>query len=182
MPDIIIQKNLCLDFTKHNWLSQHYQVVLIYREKDSHSSHMFATAPWRLSWFAEMILRKCIKRCLIGTIVNRQFSMSFAFEVTSGQWCCSTKNWTCAFGEFQQHLFRDVLPNSLETVLFHRIPLLFGTRTNEWPLSSSKFSGIPRYESSVCQTFFFIVFRSTRNVVKHCHEYTSSCESFWCFS
>ena len=41
---------------------------------------------------------------------NRQFSMSFAFELTSGQWSCCTENWTSAFCEFQQHLFRDVIP------------------------------------------------------------------------
>ena len=37
---------------------------------------------------------------LSGSKVNRQFSMSFASELTSEQWGRSTENWTCAFGEF----------------------------------------------------------------------------------
>ena len=44
--------------------------------------------------------------------------MAFAFELTSGQWTCSTENWTSALSEFQQHLVRDMIPDSLWTVLF----------------------------------------------------------------
>ena len=39
-----------------------------------------------------------------------------------------------AFCEFQQHLVRDMIPNSLWTFLFHSLPLLFGTWTNECAL------------------------------------------------
>ena len=74
-------------------------------------------------------MRKSLNRCLVGTKVNRQFSVSFALELTPGQWSRSTENWTCALGEFNQHLFRDMVPDSLGTVLFHRIQLLFGTKT-----------------------------------------------------
>ena len=42
--------------------------------------------------------------------------MSFAFELTSGQWSRSTKNWTSALSEFQQHPFCNFVPNSLRTV------------------------------------------------------------------
>ena len=76
---------------------------------------------------------------MIRSKMYRQFSVSFAFELTPGKrWCCCTENWTSAFCEFQQHLFLDVIPNSLWTILFHRIPLLFGTWTNKWPLSNTK--------------------------------------------
>ena len=66
---------------------------------------------------------------LVCSKVNRQLSVSFAFELTPGQWSRCTENWTTAFGEFHQHLFRDVIPNSLWIVLFHRIPFLLGTWT-----------------------------------------------------
>ena len=35
------------------------------------------------------------------------------------------------FGEFKQHLVPDMIPNSLWTILFNRIPLLFGTCEGE---------------------------------------------------
>ena len=41
---------------------------------------------------------------------------------------------------------------------------------------------IQRYESTVCQTFFFIAFSVTGNVVEHRHKYNSSCEILGCFS
>ena len=82
--------------------------------------------------------KKSLNRCLVGTKVNRQFSVSFALELTPGQWKCWTENWTPAFSELQQHLVRDVITNSLWTILFHRRPLLLGTWTNEWPLSYTK--------------------------------------------
>ena len=59
---------------------------------------------------------------------------------------------------------------SLWTILCHRIPLLLGTWTNKWPLSSSKLLRIDRDALSICQTFFFIVFLVTRNVVEHWHK------------
>ena len=54
-----------------------------------------------------------------------------ASESTSGQWARSAENWTITFCEFQQHPFRDMVPNSLWTVLINRIPLLFRTRTHK---------------------------------------------------
>ena len=36
--------------------------------------------------------------------------MSFAFELTSGQWSRSTENWTSALSEFQQHLSAILSP------------------------------------------------------------------------
>ena len=77
-------------------------------------------------------------RFQIGTIVYRQFSMTFALELTSGQWTCSTENWMSAFCEFQQHFLRHCGPFTLWTICTDRIPLLFWTRTKKWPLSYSK--------------------------------------------
>ena len=46
----------------------------------------------------------------------RQFSMSFAFENTPGQWSRCTESRMSAFCEFQQHIFRDMIPSSLWTM------------------------------------------------------------------
>ena len=138
--------------------------------RDSYSSHFSATGSVK----TELVCRNnCAKnslnRFLVGCIVYRQFAMSFAFELTSGQWSRSTENWTSALSEFQQHPFCNFVRNSLRPVFFDWAPLLSGTGTNEWPLSCTKLSCIQRYDFSVCQTFFFIVFCSTRNVVEHWH-------------
>ena len=52
---ILLQRNFCLDFTENNWLS--HQCI---REPQSTlmGFRLFATAPRRLSWFAEIIMRK----------------------------------------------------------------------------------------------------------------------------
>ena len=60
--------------------------------------------------------------------------MSFAFELTFGPWSRSTENWTSTLNKFQQHPFCYFAPHSLWIAFFLRIPLCFGTRTNE-PLS-----------------------------------------------
>ena len=112
----------------------------------------------------------------------QQFSVSFAFELTAGQWSRCTENWASAFSEFQQHLFRDMIPNSLWTILFHRISLLLGTWTNKWPLSYTKLLCKYGDDFSICQAFFFIAFDVTGNAIDHRHQWNSSCESFWCFS
>ena len=119
------------------------QVVPVLSWKYSYSSHISDT-------------KNSLNRFQIGCIVNRQFTMSCTFELISGQWSRSTENWTSAFDEFHQHLFRNIVPDSLWTALFDRVALFLRTRTNEWPLSFTQFSCIQRYESSVCQTFLFI--------------------------
>ena len=87
----------------------------------------------------ELIYRNnSFNRFQIGCIVYRQFSMSFAFESTSGQWARSPENWVSAFCEFQHYPFRHMVPFSLWIVFVSRIPLLFRTRTTKWPLSCSK--------------------------------------------
>ena len=45
------------------------------------------------------------------------------FELTSGQWGRSTENRTSALSEFQQHPFSHIVPDSLRTVLFDRVPI-----------------------------------------------------------
>ena len=47
---------------------------------------------------------------IISSKMYRQFSVSFAFELTPGQWSRCTENRTSALCEFQQHLVRDVIP------------------------------------------------------------------------
>ena len=101
---------------------------------------------------------------MIRSKVNRKFFVSFAFELTSRQWVRCTENWTSAFFEFQQHLFRDVIPNSLWTILCHRIALLFGTWTNKWPLSNTKLHCKYGDDFGICQTFIFIAFVVTQEM------------------
>ena len=67
--------------------------------------------------------KNSLNRFLVGCIVYRQFAMSFAFELTSGQWSRGTENWTSALSEFQHHPFGNFVPNSLWTVFFDRVPL-----------------------------------------------------------
>ena len=90
----------------------------------------------------------------------RQFAMSFAFELTPRQWSRCTENRTSAFCEFQQHLFRDVIPNSLRTILFHRIQFLLRTWTNKRPLSYTKLLCKCGDDFSICHTFFSMSFLS----------------------
>ena len=60
------------------------------------------------------IMRKIVSICfLVCSKMYRQFSVSFAFELTPGQWSRCAENRTSAFGEFQQHLVRDMILNSL---------------------------------------------------------------------
>ena len=83
----------------------------------------------------ELIDRKnnainCINCVLICSEVYRQFSSPFALENTPGQWSRCTENRMPTFCKFQQHLFRNVVPGSLWTVL-GRIPLLLRTWSNK---------------------------------------------------
>ena len=64
-------------------------------------------------------MRKMGLNCfLICSKMYRQFSVSFAFEITPGQWSCCTENWTPTFCEFQQHFVRNMIPSSLWAILF----------------------------------------------------------------
>ena len=53
------------------------------------------------------------------------------YRPTSGQWSRSTENWTSTLREFHQHVLRDIVPDSLWTVLFDGVPLFLRTGTNE---------------------------------------------------
>ena len=75
--------------------------------------------------------KNCLNRFQIGTIMYRHFSMSFAFELTSGQWTRGTENWMSAFREFQHHPLRHIVPFSLWTIFTDRIPLLFQNQ-DQW--------------------------------------------------
>ena len=84
----------------------------------------------------------CEKVSIVGLSAVKcfdSFSFSVAFEITPVQWSCCKEKMTSAFCEFQQNLVRDLIPNSLGAILFHRRSFLFGTWTNEWPLSNTKF-------------------------------------------
>ena len=92
------------------------------------------------------------------------FSMSFALELTPGQWSRGTEGRMSASCKFQQHLLCNVVLGSLWTVL-GRIPLFLRTWSNKWPLSNTKFSRKYFHDSGICQTFTFVAFSVTRR----CH-------------
>ena len=80
-------------------------------------------------------MRKSLNLFQIGWIVYRQFSMTFAFESTSGQWTRASEIWTSAHCDLQQHPFRHIVPFSLWTMITDTIRLFLRTRTNEWVTS-----------------------------------------------
>ena len=49
--------------------------------------------------------RIIFKKMFQSFTMYRQFTMSFTFELASGQWSRRTENWTSALSEFQQHSF-----------------------------------------------------------------------------
>ena len=57
-------------------------------------------------------------------MVNRPFSMSLAFESTSGQWARSMENWTSAFREIHQHPVNNIVPDT-DTVQGQRKTFFF---------------------------------------------------------
>ena len=94
---------------------------------------VFFTQIWDCSVDTELINRNnCAKnscnRFLVGTIVDRQFSTTFALEHSSGQWTRGTENWVSAFSKFYHHQLRDSVPFSLLSAIMSRIPLLFWSR------------------------------------------------------
>ena len=123
---IIIQRNFCLDRTEHEWgtwLSHHNK-----SPRSLVKGFILFTYLSDCSVKTELVCRdnyakNSFNRFLVGCIVYRQFTMSFAFELISGQWRRSTENRTSALSEFQQHLFCKFVPNSLWTVFFDRVPL-----------------------------------------------------------
>ena len=74
--------------------------------------------------------KNSLNRFQIGCIVYRQFSMSFAFELTSGQWCRSTEKLDIRFqripiASFLQFSYTSSVIISLEFV-FLNLRLTFG--------------------------------------------------------
>ena len=90
-----------------------HQIALIYRE----GIHIIHTSPrlLRKDW-ADLQKRLCEKNSQSDPSrlqsVLKVFRV-FAFELTSGQWTCSTENRTITFCEFQHHPFRYIVPVSL---------------------------------------------------------------------
>ena len=165
---ITIQRNFCLDHTEHEWrtwLSHHNG-----SPRSLVKGFILFTSLCDCSVKTELVCRDNYAK-KSQPFPNRLHCVSTVFlELTSRQWGRCTENWTSDFGKFQQHPFCNFVPDSSWTVFTDRVPLLFRTRTNEWPLSFSKSSRVQRYELGVCQTFCFVVFCSTRNVVEHRHK------------
>ena len=140
---ITIQRHFCRDHAWHEWrtwLPSHKGLP-----RSIVKGFTFFTHFCDCSVKTELIHRNnysknIVNRFQIGTIVYRQFSMAFPSESTSKQWNRRTENWTSAFCEFQHHSFRHIVPFSLWTIFFDRVPLLFGTKTNKWPMVMTKLS------------------------------------------
>ena len=120
-------------------------------------------------------MRKRLNRFQIGCMVYRQFSMSFAFKSTCGQWCRCTENWRKTghpLSTNSNNILSSILSQiscGLSSLIEYHFFSEPGSMNDHGPFSKS--SCIQRYDFSICQTFFFIVFSSTRNVVEHRHEY-----------
>ena len=99
--------------------------------------------------------KNCVNCEIICGEVYRQFSTSFALELTLGQWSRCTESRMTAFCKFQQHLLRNVIPGSLWTIL-GRIPLLFRTWSTKLPLPNTKSSCKYFDDSCICQAFIFV--------------------------
>ena len=107
----------------------------------------------------ELIYRNnCAKnsfnRFEVGAIVYRQFSTTFAWKHSSGQWTRGSEDWMSAFCECQHHLFHHFVPFTLWTIFTDRRPLFLWSRPVEWPLSCSKSLCIERDESNIWLAFF----------------------------
>ena len=159
-----------------------YQVALIDREGIHILHTCLRLLRTDLADVQKQFAKKSLNCFLLGSKVNRQFSVSFAFELTPGQWSRCTENWTSVLFEFHEYLFRDMIPNSLRDIHFHWIPFLLGTSSSKWPLSYTKLLRKFWVDLSICQTCFFIVFLVAGNVVEHRYKWNSFCESFCCFS
>ena len=108
----------------------------------------------------------------------RQLSSSFAFQLTPGQWGRCTEDRMSAFCEFQQHVFRNMVPSSLRTIL-GRISLFPRFCSKKRPLINPKSSRKCPHNVGIPYTFIFVVVSVTENVIEHWHKWNSSCESFW---
>ena len=107
-------------------------------------AHKFLAYSCRCSVDTELIDRKnnatnCTNRILISNEVYRKLSSSFTFQFSPGQWSRSTEDGMPTFCKFKKHVFRNMVPSSLWTVL-GRIPLFLRTWCNERPLTNSKSS------------------------------------------
>ena len=102
---IILQKDLCLDFIEHNWLPHRFIRLPWSIVKGFHILHTFLRL-LRKDW-ADFLKQLCesLNCFLVGSKMNRQFSVSFASEFTSRQRCRSTENRTSTLSEFQEHPF-----------------------------------------------------------------------------
>ena len=166
----ILQRNLCLNFTEKNWLT----LQNLRFPRSILMSFKCFTCVRHCSVDTELIDRNydaknCFNCWVICSEVYRQFSMSLTFENTPGQWSRCTESRMSAFCEFQQHFVRDMIPSSLWAILC-RVPLLFRTWSNKWPLSNTNFSRKYFDDSGICQTFFFVAFSVTGDVIEHWHE------------
>ena len=130
---IILQRHDCLDHTWHkrgtrlsSHNGSHRSIVKRFKNFTHFCDCSVKTGPIYRS--------KCAKNSCnlfqVGTIVYRQFSTTFAFQHSSGQWARGSEDWMSAFCECHHHPFRHFVPDSLWTVFTDRVPLLFRTRTN----------------------------------------------------
>ena len=115
---VILQRNFRLDFTEDNWLS-HQHIRLPWSIV---KGFIFFTYVCDCSVKTELIGNTIMWKTvsivsLIRSKMYRQFAVSFAFELTPGQWSCCTENWTSAFCEFQTTSFPRCGPKFLEDCL-----------------------------------------------------------------
>ena len=121
---VIVQRHVCVDHMRHERGTR----LFSHNGSSRVIGFIFFTHFCDCTVKTELIYRSnCAKnscnRFLVGTIVDRQFSTAFAFELTSGQWTRGSKDWMSAFSECDHHQFSHFVPFTLWTIFTDRIPL-----------------------------------------------------------
>ena len=104
-----------------------------------YSSHTSETAPWRLSWLPESIVRKTVsivcpsaQKCIDNCPPPLLLSVPRDSRLVARKTGCPLSS------EFDHHQFSDSVPFSSWSLEVSRIPLLFWSKSEEWPKSCWK--------------------------------------------
>ena len=133
----LFSKKTSVLISQNNWVSHHHiKLPWSIVERITLFTHVCDCSAKTELICSNNYAKNSLNCFLVDNKENRQFSVSIDYELTPKLW----------HGKLDI-LFRRILPASytrynpkiLEGYSLHRRPLLLGTWTNKWPLSSSKF-------------------------------------------
>ena len=148
-----------------------YQVALIYRKEIHTLSHMFATAPWRLSWFAETIMRKIVSIVAWSAqqwVDNFPCPLLLSLPLDNGVVARKIGHVPSANSNNIFSATWSQIPCGLSSSIEYHFFSEPGPMNDHCPFPN--FFCIFWDDFSICQAFSFIVFRSTGNVAEHRHK------------